>query len=108
MYVEWSFGLSISFQEPVDSLLNAMDDLKMEIINLGHDTMIVDQQKQTMLLYAIDSFNGYPAFGFFYVKKDLLTSVFANFVTYLIILIQFRSTVKEEVALQTTNSTALV
>ena len=81
--------------------MNSMDSLRMKIVDLTDDMIVIDQQKQAMLLYRIDHFEGYPALGFFHVRKDLLTSIFASCVTYFIILIQFRISVDTGTELQT-------
>ena len=69
-----------------------MNELKAKIVALGDEPKIDQQLDLTrmVLLEKIAMFDGYPAFGFFHIKKSLLTACFANFVTYVIILIQFR------------------
>ena len=44
------------------------------------------------VLHHLKSFEGFSALGFFYLRKSLISSIFANFVTYLIILVQFKVT----------------
>ena len=41
--------------------------------------------------FKFQSFKGYDAAGFFKLGKPLLVGIFANFITYLIVLIQFNS-----------------
>jgi hypothetical protein len=45
------------------------------------------------LIYTLSEFQGFDACGFVTLGKPLLSSIFANFITYLIILIQFKISV---------------
>ena len=45
---------------------------------------------QKLLIKEIDNFKGFNGNGYFTLGKPLLTSILANFITYLIILVQFR------------------
>ena len=51
----------------------------------------IKKQKKSIIL-GYEQFQGYHGNGYFTLDKSLLTSVVANFVTYLIILIQFKIT----------------
>ena len=38
----------------------------------------------------LEEFKGYDGYGYFYLGKSLLTGIMTNFMTYLIVLIQFK------------------
>ena len=42
------------------------------------------------LIGMLDEFQGFDVYGYATLGKPLITSMFANFITYLIILIQFK------------------
>ncbi len=69
-----------------------MDDVKVKIVDLGDASEMNMEHRQVrkMILTEMASFEGYPAFGIFNIKNSLLTDVVANFITYFIILVQFR------------------
>ena len=46
--------------------------------------------KKEQIIEKINSFKGFNACGFFTLGKPLLTSIIANFITYMIVLIQFK------------------
>ena len=64
----------------------------MDVNMVFTDEQISDHLVKTIILKTIDDFEGFDGLGFFNLGKPLLTSIFANFVTYLIILMQFRLT----------------
>ncbi len=68
-----------------------LDDLKEVVYDLDNQAIAVDQHAMAMIIHRLDSFDGFDASGYFKVDKSLLTSVLANFVTYFIILIQFKA-----------------
>ena len=45
---------------------------------------------QTIAIQRINSFQGFEAAGFFTLGRSHLTSVVANFITFIIVLIQFK------------------
>ncbi len=47
---------------------------------------------RNQVLHCLKGFEGFSALDFFYLKKSLISSIFANFVTYLIIMLQFKVT----------------
>ena len=48
------------------------------------------QEEKTLLTKRFKEFPGFDGNGYFHLSKSLLTATMANFVTYLIVLIQFR------------------
>ena len=60
-----------------------LQGLKFYIYKLKSD-------KKDQIIEKINSFQGFNACGFFTLGKPLLTSIIANFITYMIVLIQFK------------------
>ena len=60
-----------------------LHSLKFYIYELKSD-------KKEQIIEKINSFQGFNACGFFTLGKPLLTSIIANFITYMIVLIQFK------------------
>ncbi len=56
-------------------------------------SFIIDklEQSKSILIFQLSEFEGYPARGFYVMNKSTLSSLFSNFVTYLIISLQFRT-----------------
>ena len=54
-----------------------------------HDTLNAMDSRFRMM-YILDSFKGLEANGFFTLGKPLMTSFIANFLTYIVILVQFK------------------
>ena len=83
-------------------MFESMQNLKasIEVIDILDDDRIVFISGKSMraihgkkiILLEIEDFKGFDCNGFFILGKPLLTSILANFVTYLIILIQFKIT----------------
>ena len=48
-----------------------------------------NEKWQTITIQKINSFDGFNASGFFTLGKPNLTSIVANFITFIIVLIQF-------------------
>ena len=69
--------------DEVSSLKNTILDLKL--------FKIQDMVERFQVLCHLDAFKGFEAKGYFVLGKPLMTSVMANFVTFIIVLIQFKS-----------------
>ena len=90
------FNSNIASQRVVDEL----EGLKQKLVDLtidNPDTMISLEDQMYSLSYArqkvlhdLGKFQGYTGGGYFTLGKSLLSTLISNFVTYLIILIQFR------------------
>ena len=90
------FNSNIASQRVVDEL----EGLKQKLVDLtidNPDTMIALEDQMYSLSYArqkvlhdLGKFQGYTGGGYFTLGKSLLSTLISNFVTYLIILIQFR------------------
>ena len=50
----------------------------------------INENWQSIMIRRIDSFEGFDAYGFFTLGRPHLTSVAANFITFIIVLIQFK------------------
>ena len=55
--------------------------------------ILSEAHAQNRLISLLDEFKGFDANGYATLGKPLLSSIFANFITYVIILIQFRISV---------------
>ena len=90
------FNTNIASQRVVDEL----EGLKQKIVDLTIDdpeTMIALEDQMYSFSYArqkvlhdLGKFQGYTGGGYFTLGKSLLSTLISNFVTYLIILIQFK------------------
>ena len=97
LYTVTSVAQSVidSNQSLIEAVTNISD---INGSNVTHIIEIEDNRKCTFylgrdqVLSHLKSFKGYDAMGFFVMKKSMLTGIFANFVTYFIILMQFRVT----------------
>ena len=58
-----------------------------------NENNLSEAQAQNRLISLLDEFKGFDANGYATLGKPLLSSIFANFITYVIILIQFRISV---------------
>ena len=63
--------------------------VKEENVVLGKD-IIQWRDFRGIILHDIDGFQGLDGYGYFCINKSLLTSIVANFMTYFIILIDFK------------------
>ena len=50
----------------------------------------ISHEDKSQLIEKINSFNGFDACGYFTLGRNHLTSIVANFLTYIILLIQFK------------------
>ena len=77
----------------IDAVTNINDNFSTEA---GEKVILENGKKcsfniaSIQVLSHLKKFKGYNAMGFFSVRKKMLTTIFANFVTYFIILMQFR------------------
>ena len=80
-FVTIQYVILVNFlsQEVADNL----QGLKFYIYELKSD-------KKDQIIEKINSFQGFNANGFFTIGKPLLTSITTNFITYMIVLIQFK------------------
>lgn len=75
--------------------VNCMSQIVTDEVQKLKETLLiykgeVSNDEKFEALYLIDSFHGFDANGYFVLGKPLLTSVAANFTTFIIVLIQFR------------------
>ena len=77
--VQYVIYINFLSQEIAENL----QSLKFYIYKLKSD-------KKDQMIEKINSFQGFNACGFFTLGKPLLTSIIANFITYMIVLIQFK------------------
>ncbi len=72
----------------------AMYDVADEVILMssgkGLPEVIPFSEAKNQIVHHLTTFNGFSAESYFTVNKELLTAILSNFVTYLIILLQFR------------------
>ena len=80
-------------KDSIDDIKNTILDIE---INEFHQVCILDgklshiEHAKERLISGLDAFQGFHGDGYFTLGKELLTSIVANFVTYLIILVQFK------------------
>ena len=86
--------------EASQQLLNAMQTMKQAIIEMptsdDDDVVVLDGKEYVgnyaryVLLERINSFKGFTALDFYDLGRPMLSTITSNFITYLIILIQFK------------------
>ena len=84
-------------QYVMDELEKLTDILQLLPISESQITFLGQDKYQSvylrnLIVFKFQSFKGYDAAGFFKLGKPLLVGIFANFITYLIVLVQFNST----------------
>ena len=69
----------------------------LDVVNFHEKQMVqIDgywtnaKEGRNLLSKLFDEFQGFDGYGYFHLTKSLLTTTLANFVTYLIVLLQFR------------------
>ena len=77
------------------SLLSKIEELKIAFSNIKfckdmNETEFVDEKHSLYL--QLDGFKGFNGENYFTVNNSMITGMIANFVTYLIVLIQFKMT----------------
>jgi hypothetical protein len=95
-----SVGLNMAFifcmlTFTVQHIEDSVNDLIEKVFDIQDETgggpaLTLDTHLQNQVVRKLQNFDGYSALDFFNLKKSLLSSIFANVVTYLIVLIQFR------------------
>jgi hypothetical protein len=73
-------------------IVNIVSDLELRIaklVNAVMDCPASFEEKQKALHY-LESFEGFSAMGFFKLRRSLLSSIAVNYITYIIILMQFK------------------
>ena len=86
-YMLWDFN--VKSQNVVDEhgeLLELVDQYMLEI-NVSR----LQCPKMAKLQATMEKFQGFNALNYFTLNKSCLTSILANFMTYLIVLLQFKS-----------------
>ena len=87
-YMLWDFN--VKSQNVVDEhgdLLELVDQYMLE-----HNFSKLQCPKMAKLQATMEKFQGFNALNYFTLNKSCLTSIVANFMTYLIVLLQFKST----------------
>ena len=79
------YEFCIRSQNIVDENKNLLDTLKSNHLYLYK----LDEPYMKNIVERLEKFTGFSALNYFNVNKSLLTSIVANFLTYLIVLIQF-------------------
>ena len=89
-------------------------DITNNLHNLAEcisEAQITDEKWQVITIQKINSFQGFDGHGFFTLGRSHLTSVVSNFITFIIILIQFKQSggnqTEDTVATTTTNGISL-
>ena len=87
------FIVSLS-QNIVDKVQQLSYTIRSEI-NEERDIWLDDKKFQwrdfkEIVLYSVDNFNGFDGWGYFKINKSLLATITGNFMTYFIILIDFK------------------
>ena len=86
-------NFSQCIKDSVDGIKNTILDFE---INEYHQVCIIDgkvtniEHAKNRIISGLNAFQGFHGDGYFILGKELLTSIVANFVTYLIILVQFK------------------
>ena len=83
----WDFN--VKSQNVVDEhadLLEAVDQYMLEL-----NVSKLQCPKMAKLQATMEKFQGFNALNYFTLNKSCLTSIVANFMTYLIVLLQFKS-----------------
>ena len=82
-----------------------------ELAECISEAQITDEKWQAITIQKINSFQGFDGHGFFTLGRSHLTSVVSNFITFIIILIQFKQSggnqTEDIVATTTTNGISL-
>jgi len=73
-----------------------LEELKNILEVCDFENRIIDGEfqnvtkEQNLIIKHFEEFKGFDGYGYFHLSKSLLTGVVSNFVTYLIVLIQFK------------------
>jgi hypothetical protein len=92
------FGAGLVLLYMLHILVNIAVQLELRL-NCLIDAVVcckpLNNESKEQALHFLKSFEGFSAMGFFHLKKSLLSSIAVNFLTYLIILMQFKVGEKE-------------
>ena len=77
-------------QEIVDQNQKLIDVMRERRLQDGW--IIIDDPRMETVMDELKEFEGFDGKGYFILNKPLLTGILANFITYIIILIQFNMT----------------
>ncbi len=80
-----------SVRQNVKNLLAEVTILNLNKIKTDPDRVEDMREIRNEVMFHFGQFEGYPALGFFTLNRPCLTTLTASFVTYLIILLQFRT-----------------
>jgi hypothetical protein len=89
-------------------LIDTTERLEDKVRDMGiqnRGQMVIDYWQQSQVIEKLKKFKGFSALDYFILEKPLLTSIYTNFITYLIVLIQFR--VSEPTSTDTTENTIM-
>ena len=94
LFSSLNFALLFVYISYVTFCLNDMSQNVFKDVQILKDKLLTldwsQNQNKLAIAHLLDSFKGFDCNGFFSLGRPLLTSVTSNFVTYLIILIQFK------------------
>ena len=84
--------LSQSFQDKLIELRDTLEEIYFNEAEMVEIDGVRQYAKdvQNLLIKRFEEFKGFGGCGYFHLGKSLLTATLTNFVTYLIVLIQFR------------------
>ena len=104
-----AFGIGISLvaclsyiPEMTQELVGSVNELAIKIENIIHrgpsNDMVQTEQGEQLSYYALvkgfqkkfESFEGFNVLDFFILRRSLLTSILTQFITYCIVLFQFK------------------
>ena len=88
MTVWYLSSFSQSLASKIEELKNAFSNIKF--CKDMNETQFIDEKHSLYL--QLDGFKGYNGENYFTVNYSMITGMIANFVTYLIVLIQFKIT----------------
>ena len=95
-YMLWDFN--VKSQNVVDEhgdLLELVDQYMLE-----HNFSKLQCPKMAKLQATMEKFQGFNALNYFTLNKSCLTSIVANFMTYLIVLLQFKSSAPDDTSMK--------
>ena len=85
--------VSQEVQDKVRELRKALENSlfdENEMISIDDQKQQNAKERRNVLVKHLEEFQGFDGYGYFHLSKSLLTSIITNFMTYLIILIQFK------------------
>ena len=90
--VQFSFG-AIAMVLPICYINFLSQDVANSLQELAEcisESQITDENWKVITIQRINSFEGFDGYGFFTLGRSHLTSVVSNFITFIIVLIQFK------------------